>query len=299
MGLNKEEPALILCDTPLRIIGTALFDKAVELGSHPYLVEMVPLPIHGTEPPPMIADIMKSVDVAVVPTTASLSHTHAREEANIQGTRIATLPGITQDIMERTLNIQYDELKERTEKIAALLTDAEIAHVMSEKGTDILISLKGRRADPDFGIIKNKGEFGNLPAGEAYIAPLEGKSDGVIVVDGAIASIGKVDDPVTITVKDGMATSIENCPELEEALDAHGPLARSVAELGVGTNEKATVTGNILEDEKAMGTVHIAMGNNLLFGGTVDVPVHLDCIILNPTLVVDDTIIIENGTHLI
>jgi len=169
---------------------------------------------------------------------------------------------------------------------------------MSEKGTDILLSLKGRKADPDFGIIHNKGEFGNLPAGEAYIAPLEGKSDGVIVADGAIAGIGKLEDVVTITVKDGIASSIENCAELETALDAHGPLARSVAELGVGTNKKATVTGNILEDEKAMGTVHIAMGNNLLFGGTVDVPVHLDCIILHPTLILDDTVIIEKGKHL-
>lgn len=297
MGLKKDETALVLCDTPLRTIGNKLFDKAVGLGCHPYLLEMMPLPIHGTEPAPLIADTLKSVDVAVIPTTASLSHTHARKEANAHGTRIATLPGITQDMMERTLNLDYEELKVRTEKIAALLTKAEVAHVMSEKGTDILLSIKGRRADPDFGIIQKSGEFGNLPAGEAYVAPLEGKSEGVIVADGAIAGIGKLDDVVTITVKEGKAISIENCPELEEALDAHGPLARSIAELGVGTNEKATVTGNILEDEKAMGTVHIAMGNNLLFGGTVDVPVHLDCIILNPTLVVDETILIENGSH--
>ena len=92
---------------------------------------------------------------------------------------------------------------------------------------------------------------------------------------------------------------IENCPQLEKLLDEHGRNGRNIAELGVGTNEKARVTGNPLEDEKVMGTVHVACGSNALFGGTVNVPVHLDCIILNPSLIIDGELVIEKGELLI
>ncbi len=298
MNLQKGEKALVVCDKPLRTIGYTLFEKAAEL-SHAFLLEMIPLHTHGEEPPPLVADAMKAADVVVIPTSTSLSHTQARKEANAQGARIATLPNITEDIMKRSLAVNYQKIKERSVMIADLLSSADTARITTERGTDLIMTLKGREADPDFGIYHKKGDFGNLPAGEAYIAPLEGKSEGTLVVDGAIAGVGKLDELVTITVKKGMAEKIENCPQLEKLLDEHGSPGRNIAELGVGTNDKAQVTGNALEDEKVMGTVHVACGSNALFGGTVSVPVHLDCIILNPSLVVDDELVIEEGELLV
>jgi leucyl aminopeptidase (aminopeptidase T) len=299
MGLEKEELALVLCDKPLRSIGYTLFEKAAELGSEAVFLEMIPLTVHGEEPPPLVADAMKSADVVVIPASTSLSHTEARRQANAHGARVATMPGITEDIMKRAVPADYQKIEERSVKIADLLSAAAAARITTEKGTDLTLPLKGRMAKPDIGIYHEKGDFGNLPAGEAYIAPLEEMSEGTLVVDGAIAGIGKLDKLVTITIRNGKAETIENCPQLEEILDAHGELARFVAELGVGTNDKARVVGNILEDEKVMGTVHVAVGNNVSFGGIVNVPVHLDCIILSPTLEIDDETVIDNGKLLI
>ncbi len=295
MDLKKGEHALVVCDTLLEKIGYNLFEKAVNLGSKAFLLEMTPLKIHGTEPHNLVVEAMKSADVIVIPTSTSFTHTEARKKANAEGARISTLPAVTEDVIERAIPVDYQKVRERSEKIAGLLDSADSAHLYTEKGTDLTLPIKGREAIPDFGIYHNKGDFGNLPAGEAYIAPLEGGSDGRLVVDGSIASIGKLEEVVTITVEKGMAAKIENCPELEKKLDEHGKMARNIAELGVGTNDKAQVTGNVLEDEKVMGTVHVAVGNNASLGGVVDVPVHLDCIILNPTLEVDDERIIEDG----
>lgn len=295
MNLQREERALVICDRPLRTIGYTLFEKASELTSQAFLLEMTPLHTHGEEPSPLVTEAMKTADVVVIPTSTSLTHTQARKEANANGTRIATLPNVTEDIMKRSLDVDYLKLKERSRKISDLLSSANAAHITTDKGTDLVMSLKGRRAEPDFGIYHLKGDFGNLPAGEAYIAPLERTSKGILYVDGAIAGVGKLDREVIITVEKGIATEIENCSRLEEILDGYGEPGRNIAELGVGTNDKAQVTGNALEDEKVMGTVHVALGNNFLLGGIVNVPVHLDCIIVNPTLRVDDDIIIENG----
>ncbi len=299
MNLQEGEYALVVCDTPLRTIGYSLFEKAVELNADAFLLEMVPLSVHGEEPKSLVTETMKAADVVVIPTSTSLTHTNARRVANAQGARVATMPSITEDIMQRAIPVDYEKVRERSVTIAELLSAADAARITTEKGTDLVLPLKGRKAEPDIGIYHERGDFGNLPAGEAYIAPLEGVSEGVMVVDGAIAGIGKLDELVTIKVRNGMAEIIENCPQLESALDEHGALARSIAELGVGTNEKAQVIGNVLEDEKVMGTVHVAMGNNKSFGGTVDVPVHLDCILLEPTLEIDDEIIIERGKWLI
>ncbi|MBU7014129.1 MAG: aminopeptidase [Theionarchaea archaeon] len=299
MDLKKGESALILCDEPLRAVGYSLFEKAVELESNAFLLEMIPLTIHGEEPSSLVAEAMKSVDVLVVPASTSLSHTEARRQATASGVRIATMPGITEDIMRRAISADYEKIKERSLKISDLLSSADAAVITTEKGTDLTLPLKGRKALPDYGIYHREGDFGNLPAGESYVAPLEGVSDGVLVVDGAIAGIGKLDAPVFIIVRDGMAERIEGCPQLEQALASPGSLARNVAELGVGTNDQAQVVGNVLEDEKAMNTVHVAFGNNVSFGGTVNVPVHLDCIIMDPTLTIDDDVVLENGKWII
>ena len=297
MGLKKGETALVVCDKPLRKIGRILFEKAAELEFDAIFLEMIPLKMHGEEPPSLVAEAMKSSDVVVVPTSTSLSLTAARRQACDAGARIATLPTITEDIMKRAIPADYSKIKERSIRVANVLSQTNAARVTTESGTDITLSLEGRKALADFGIYHKKGDFGNLPAGEACIAPVEGTSSGVIVVDGAIAGIGKMDSPCMITVEKGIVKNIENCPELEKILDKYGESARCIAELGVGTNDKAKVIGNVLEDEKVMGTVHIALGNNIAFGGVIDVPVHLDCIILDPTLEVEGGDIIDKGRY--
>jgi leucyl aminopeptidase (aminopeptidase T) len=150
--------------------------------------------------------------------------------------------------------------------------------------------------------LREKGQWGNLPTGEAYLAPLEGRSNGLVVVDGSMAGVGMVDRPIHIVVRDGYATDIsggEAARRLVALLEPHGRDGRNVAEFGIGTNDRAILTGLILEDEKVMGTIHIAFGDNKSMGGSVRVASHLDGLIKAPTVWFDDRKIMEAGRLLV
>lgn len=298
MGAKPKETLLVIMDSGTRGVGCALYQAGVELGCEAMMIEMIQRTSHGEEPPAPIAQIMRHVDIVLAPTTKSISHTDARVAACRAGARCATLPGITEDCMARALAADYAAVGVRSRKYADALTRGSIVKITNSDGTDITMSLEGRVGEADAGIYHNPGDFGNLPAGEAYIAPLEGTADGVFVVDGAMAGPSYLGERVRIRVRDGYATDIEGgaaADALRAMIDPLGCPARNIAELGIGTNEKAKITGTVLEDEKVMGTIHIALGDNSHMGGTVAVPSHLDGIVLAPTVVVDGVTIMESG----
>jgi aminopeptidase len=124
----------------------------------------------------------------------------------------------------------------------------------------------------------------------------------VLVVDGSMAGVGMTAQPIRIVVKDGYATGITGGPEagkLAALLEPHGLDARTVAEFGVGTNDRAIITGVILEDEKVMGTIHVAFGDNKSMGGSVRVASHLDGLVMQPTVWFDDRMIMDTGRLLV
>ncbi|NPV53192.1 MAG: aminopeptidase [Firmicutes bacterium] len=300
MAVKPREAVLILTDEPEREIGYALWEEARAAGAEAVITEIIPRRVNGEEPPPAIAELMGYFNVVLIPTSKSLSHTEARRRASKAGARIATLPGITVDCMMRTLAADYDAIAERSTRITRILSEGRTARLISPAGCDVTFSLEGRVASPDTGIYHLPGDFGNLPAGEAYIAPQEGATSGIIVIDGAMAGVGMVDEPIIMRVKSGYVSSIEGgegARRLQALLEGLPGEARNVAELGIGTNERAVITGNVLEDEKVFGTVHVAIGDNSGFGGRVKVPSHLDGIILKPSLIVDGVEIIKNGVH--
>ncbi len=296
MAVKKGESVLVITDEPERKIGYALWAAAKEIGSEAMLLEILPRSSNGEEPPEAVAKFMKDFDVLMIPTSKSMSHTKARRDACEAGARCATLPGIIEDTMQRTLNADYHEIAQRSIKLAEIVSQGKTAKVTTPAGTDITMSIEGRECHADTGLVHNPGDFSNLPAGEAYIAPVEGTANGIIMVDGAM--VGKVKKPIKIVVRDGFATQItgdRSAQELEKILEPFGQPGRNVAELGIGTNHKAQIVGSVLEDEKVMGTVHMALGDNKSMGGNVSVPSHLDGILLKPTLWIDDKKIMEDG----
>ncbi len=301
LGLHDNETLLVVTDPPLANLARALVDAARPLAREVLLLEYGTRQVNGEEPPDPTPAAMAAVDAVLAVTTRSLTHTAARRAATAAGARVATMPGITEECLIRTMNADYRAIAARTERVAALLTAATVARVTTALGTDVTLPVANIAAIASTGLILRPGQWGNLPSGEAYLHPEEGKSEGVVVVDGSLAGIGKVKEGVRITVKGGLAVQVEGGREARrfaEQLEAAGPLARNVAELGVGTNDRAVVTGHILEDEKILGTVHIAFGNNVSMGGTVDVPFHVDGIIMKPTLTLDGTVVIEEGRPL-
>jgi aminopeptidase len=299
MAIRQDEKVLILTDGPLRKIGYALWEASKQLTAEAIIAEIIPRRSNGEEPPPAVAELMKLVDVVLIPTSMSLSHTDARREASDKGVRIATLPGITEESMIRTLSADYYKIAERSRKIAAILHDGSIVRITTDRGTDIALSIDGRAGFADTGLNHNPGDFSNLPAGEGYISPVEGKSVGVIVFDGSMAGVGKLrDEIIEVEVIDGFASRIDGAYGARKLLSVMKPLGKlafNLAELGIGTNDKAQVTGSVLEDEKAIGTVHIAFGDNKSMGGFVRVASHLDGVIMNPSVSVDGELILEEG----
>jgi leucyl aminopeptidase (aminopeptidase T) len=302
LGVKKGEEVLIIVDEKTRRIGDALFNAAKSLGAEAVLVEMIEREAHGSEPPRMVAEAMKSADVIIAPTSKSLTHTKARVEANKSGARIASMPTITEEMMARTMSADYAKIKERSLKFRNLLSKGSEVRLTTPAGTDLTFSIAGREAMADTGILHDKGAFGNLPAGEACMAPVEGKTSGVAVIDVVMAGVGLIKTPIKLVVKDGYVTKISGGAEakaLSQLLAGKGEEVKNIAELGIGTNEKATPSGSPLEDEKVIGTVHIGIGDNIIFGGKVKAPMHLDGIMKNPTLVIDGKTVIKDGKHLI
>ncbi len=302
LAVKKGETVMVITDDPLKKIGRLLWDACRQTGAEAMLVEMIPRKTSGEEPPKALAEYMKKLDVLIIPTSKSLSHTKARRDACRAGARCATLPGITPDTMSRTLNADYQKIAKLSIRLARIMTRGSTAHVTTPAGTDIRMSIKGRKGHPDTGLVHKRGDFSNLPAGEAYLAPVEGTAQGTIVIDGCIGETGVLRKPITMTVRDGYVTAISGGAQvkiLRRAIRGLGKQARNIAELGIGTNDKARVVGSSLEDEKVLGTVHIAIGDNASMGGKISVASHLDAILLKPTLMIDRRTIMRNGRLII
>ncbi len=293
---KEGESILVVTDPPTWKIGETLYRAASSLGLQAHLLVMPETAKSGAEPTPLVAEAMKASQIVVCPTKHSLTHTVARKEACGRGARIATMPGITEDMfLEGAITADYQKLADLTDRIAEILTSG--SRVRLEKGGKVLeLSIEGRKGISSNGLYHTPGSFGNLPTGEAYIAPLEGTAEGSILIDGSLAEYGKVRGPLEVVIRQGLAVEFKG-PEAEWLQKILGERreARNVGELGIGTNDRARLTGIILEDEKVYGTVHIAFGTNSGFGGTVSAGVHIDGIILKPNLWVDERRILQEG----
>ncbi len=298
LGLKKDETLLIISDETKRDIAQTLLEAGKQLCREAFLIEMKQREINGEEPPEQISELMKKVDVVVCPTAKSLTHTDARRNAVKEGVRVATMPGIGIDTMVRCLSADAEKVIDLSLKVKGILKDASEVRVVTGKGTDLYMPMKGRNVIESTGVLRNKGESGNLPSGEVYLAPLENLSHGRLVIDGSVAGIGMLKAPITIEVKDGFAEKIEGGDEakiLAAMLDKVGRDARAVAEFGVGTNYKAQLCGEILEDEKVYGTIHVAFGNNVSMGGSINVKSHIDGLVIEPDVYVDGKLMMQKG----
>ena len=213
---------------------------------------------------------------------------------------------IDQGILDNELSADYEEIGAITYRLAERLQGAREVHVTTALGTDLQMSIAGRRVLPDAGLFHQPGTFGNLPAGECYVSPLEDSANGVLVVDKSFPDI-LIKEPIRLTFTDGRVTDIAGGSEARqlEAMIAEGETrpngegCRTIAEFAIGTNPMARLTGNVMTDEKVMGTVHVAIGNNTgTYGGANAAPIHLDGVVGDATVVVDGEMLIEAGKFL-
>ena len=298
LAVKKGETLLVITDVHKRNIGIMFHEKAQKLKAQSMLVDIIPGKTDGEEPPEVIAKLMKDVDVLICPTSKSLTHTNARRAASKKGARTITLPGVTEEMLARAGNVDMQKMARITNKMTDILTIGSNVHITTPAGTDLRLTIKGKKGIADTGFVTEPGMTCNIPAGEAFLAPVEGSAEGILVVDGSMGQSGIIKKPIKMYVSKGFVTKILGNREarlLRKQLAPFGKMGRNIAEFGIGTNPKAKLTGKVLEDEKILGTIHIALGNNLTMGGTCDVGSHLDGILLRPKVTIDEKVILSGG----
>jgi leucyl aminopeptidase (aminopeptidase T) len=298
LAVRPGEEVVVVADAGTRPIGEALREEAAAAGADAVLTVMDPRADDGTEPPRAVAGALGASDVFIAPTSRSLSHTLARKRASEAGARGATMPGVTADMLARVMDVDFDTMAMRSRAVATVLDGATTARVTCPRGSDVTLDLTSRHGIADDGALTEPGAFGNLPCGEGFIAPRGGAGT---IVASSLAPLGLTEDPASLTVESGriVAASGGLGPQYLARLAAHGELGTNLAELGVGTNDRARLTGNILEDEKILGTVHVAFGASIGIGGTVSVPIHLDVVVLDATLDVDGQRVLDAGRYVL
>jgi leucyl aminopeptidase (aminopeptidase T) len=298
LDVKAGEDVLVIVDPATRRIGEALREEATAVGADAVLTVMDERDNDGSEPARPVAQALLGCDVFIAPTSRSLSHTVARKAATDAGARGATMPGVTEEMLARVMAVDFEQMAARSRAVAALLDAGSVARVTCPRGTRITLELSGRRGMSDDGDLTESGAFGNLPCGEGFVAPRSGEGR---IVASSLAPIGLSPEPATLTVHEGRIVSAEGGvgPAYIERLRSVGELGTNLAELGVGTNDCAELTGNILEDEKLLGSIHIAFGASAGIGGTVSVPIHLDVVVLDASLDVDGSTILDAGRYVL
>ncbi len=301
LDIKKEESVLILASEPLLDIASQLFQVSSKRTKSTFLLQFSHL-APAVQINRAVAKMMKEMNVVLAVTSPSISHTDARRQACRAGVRIASMPNITMNSFCRIADAHFEKISRRSKKIADILTMAKEVRVTGPNGTDLIIPIKRRKGHADTGVINTPGAFSNLPAGEASISPDDGLCQGMLVVDSGMGVNPNDEDQISITIKDGRAHRISGGPvarKLSQHLAKFGPDSRLVAEFGIGVNDAAQISGYALEDEKVLGTIHVALGNNISFGGSNAVPIHLDAVVYKASVEIDGRQILRNGKLLL
>lgn len=295
--VKPDERVLIITDTGRDLsVAYAFMQAAMEAKAEPVVVTMKQRDAPGEEPPPQVREAMMTADVILQATTTIMAYTAAKREACKTGARFAAMTGMMPDIVTSpaTTETDFTAIRPLVEKLGELVSAAEIARITTEKGTDLTMSLKGRKALICTSILDTPGMLSGMPDLEVYAGPVEDSVNGVLYVDATISTSGLVTDPdpVKLTIVQGRVESIEGGKDAQALItllkNQHDPSVYQVAELGIGLNPNAQLKGAIIEDEGALGTVHVAVGDNILMGGKNAAPVHIDMVMKNPTVYLDD-----------
>ncbi len=298
LALRKDDRVCVVTDQNKLKIASAVVDASSSIAEETVQVEMPVGKMHGDEPSTIVAGAMRQATVVFTIVTYAITHTDAFRDSLSSGARAMVMRGVTEDMMlHGAINVDYRKIHSRSTALSDFLRNARLIHVESKTGTNLDLEKSSDR--PVFtlaGIAVKPGTFAAMPDGEVALSPLEETANGTIVFDYSIDGIGKLREPIRLAVKNGRIEDIsggKQAGQLRRLIEGAEKCGTNVAEFAVGTNPRARLVGNLAEDKKKEGTVHIALGDNHVLGGTVSCDIHLDGLITSPSVTVD------GGTHVI
>ena len=311
MDIRRGENVLIVCDPTTGEIGQALHEAVTKRSERVLLIVMPKGRHHGEEPPSPVASLMRQQQVILAPTRYSLTHTKAVRQALKEGARVATMPGMTEGMFTHGgMSANFNEIKRKISNLGPYLRRRRIINVKSEQGTDITFEVNWREWKlDDNGICNRPKMLTNLPAGKAFIMPREGSMNGKVIIDGSWDAT-LLDEEIELEIENGIVIDVKGGTTAANIRQEFGEVARTlrskdrenvwtIAEFGFGVNDQARLGGNVLEDEKRLGTCYIAIGDNTALGGNSSVGIHIPGVLKSPSVWLDDTQILDKGSFIL
>ena len=301
LGVSPRELFVVVTDTEVspeipEAILAAAFGRGID-ASH---VRFAVRESSGQEPPSPVLAAMIEADVCLCIARRSIYHTSAKGKAQAAGTRgCFNAPADLSAWTAGAMTADYTEIRRIAERLANRLRGARLVHVTSPAGTDVTVTVEGREPRGWYtGIVREPGEISAFPGGEVSFPPVEGTSSGTIVFERVMTDIGRLEEPIDVTVERGNAVSIEGGEEAARLRDllSDVPCLSNIAELGIGLNPAARVGDDITETKKKLGTAHFALGDNAGgYGGVVECPLHLDGMVFDVTIKIDGEDAVRDG----
>ncbi len=299
VDLKSDDTVCIVTDIDKLTIADALASAARRVAAETVIVTMTPRKMHGNAPPRIVAGAMREATVIFTPVTYAITHTEPFKEALTAGARAIVLRGVTEDMMiYGAINADYAEIRKSSEMLANVLRNASEILVESSFGTDLRMKVEGRPVFVLSGFAEKPGTFAAMPDGEVALSPVEGTATGIAVFDRSVDGVGALTNPIRLDVERGIVVNITGGHEaetLKRLMEEAGECGFNIAEFAIGTNPMARLIGNLAEDKKKEGTVHLAVGDNNSLGGKVMCNIHLDGLMTPPTVKADGKLIIDKG----
>ncbi|MCS6801332.1 MAG: aminopeptidase [Chloroflexota bacterium] len=280
----------------------ALTAAVAAVGAEPTVAVMPARPVAGAPATAIVQHAVDGATLVICPTTTVIHFSpRIRQALDEKRIRLISISIDRETMTHGAAAADPDEVAAITTRLYEVLAPARELRVWSANGTDFTCSVADRLPNLSIGRAREPGRIGTFPFGEVPHAPIEGSMNGVVVYDGPVHSIGHLTAPIRLTVRDGRVTAIEGGAEADQLRALIGGVENAdvVAEVSIGTNPKANLAGDIQEAKKRWGTVHVGLGNSTGLRGRTFSPLHIDGLIVRPTVWADGHLIVREGQLLV
>jgi leucyl aminopeptidase (aminopeptidase T) len=273
---------------------------ALRVGAEPVSLIIVPRTVGGQELPEPVAGAFIRSSAIINLAQWPIVHSRAVSAALGAGSRSCNLRGFNEGVLESPgVTTDYEVVRRNALAVDKLLEQAQEVRFTTTEGSDVTMKLCGRKGKAQTGFADEPGRFSGLPDGESTVAPLEGTTQGCIVNPYLIDKIGQVNEPFRMEIKDGWIVNVTGGKQAQQLLDlfeeSDSNARRIASQFALGMNPDCRIFPNAKEVSKKLGTLHVAIGDNISLGGTIQSGLHIDIVILNPTVWLDGKIVLENG----
>jgi leucyl aminopeptidase (aminopeptidase T) len=292
-----EQVAIAADDDSDFAIVQALAAAVRAVGGEPTVIIMPRRELAGAPATRIMAKALLGADVIIAPTSTGLGFTEEFGQALKNGARGIVMTGVDRGLLTAGAGLaDYEKVYKVTKPLSEIMTAGKRITVTCANGSNFTASIEGQKAGLGASYAREAGQVSGFPSGESWQCPATGTGEGVLVADGSAHMLGKLTEPLAVYFEKGVAVDFKGGPQAEQLRKILEPIENgfNLGELSIGTNETARFTGNVTEDKKAIGTSHFALGNSVV-GGSVKADIHMDLLILKPTIEVDGVRLVTEG----